>query len=124
MTYTTERTSRSRTRASTVVHALGLKRGEPFKWDQQNFQRLQNSGLFTNMKVTEVKRRDDGVQVLLAVSEGSFSTFEPGISTSLGKGRIVADVTFKDRNLGGRNHQVRSFGLPGSRGLRCAARLT
>ena len=46
------------------------------------------------------------MQVLLAVSEGPFTTFEPGISTSLGKGRVVADVTFKDRNLLGRNHQL------------------
>jgi hypothetical protein len=106
------------TRASTVAKALNLFPGDPFKWSQQNVDRLYSSGLFKQMALrrTNVNASDNSVQIHLDVVEkDSYVSFEPGVKANIGDGTLSGDISIRHDNLFGLNQKLGLFAKFGSK---------
>ena len=89
-----------RTRPATVARALGLRKGQPFRWDPTRLAALirEDGGLFRAEATRARASVEDGVVALdLTVAEPSYRTITPELDVDADRARAFLRV--QDRNL-------------------------
>ncbi|KAK4528837.1 hypothetical protein GAYE_SCF65G6784 [Galdieria yellowstonensis] len=95
---------KGRTKSDTIEKALGMKRGQVFRWSDVYWERITELGLFDYVRAELELRDDSSVQVVLRVRERPYSRLEPGIG--YGSGELFGELSFQDNNLFGRNQYL------------------
>jgi len=97
-----------RTSPRAVAEAMGLRPGEPFRWEQWRWEKVRRSGLFEDVEKRVVKplgaEGEDGgaVRVDLLAREAPCRTLDYGVTKSLYTGGWEGEMSFEHRNvLGG-----------------------
>jgi outer membrane protein assembly factor BamA len=92
-----------------VSSALGLEPGKPLKWTQDNFERLQYSGLFQKLMLKSVvpNEIDKTIHLNMQVMEPKdYIHFEPGFIGSFADRTIRGMLKFKHDNLLGLGYKL------------------
>ncbi|GJQ15766.1 hypothetical protein GpartN1_g7557.t1 [Galdieria partita] len=95
---------KGRTKPDTIERAVGIQRGEVFRWSDRYWERITELGLFDYVRAELELRDDQSVLVVLRVRERPYSRFEPGVG--YGSGEFFGELSFQDNNLFGRNQFV------------------
>ncbi|EME26743.1 outer membrane protein [Galdieria sulphuraria] len=93
--------NKGRTKSDTIEKAVGIQRGQVFRWSDRYWERITELGLFDYVRAELELRDDQSVMVILRVRERPYSRFEPGIG--YGSGEFFGELSFQDNNLFGRN---------------------
>ncbi|KAL7568512.1 hypothetical protein ACA910_002632 [Epithemia clementina (nom. ined.)] len=96
-----------RTRPAKIASALNLRPGQPFKWDEQRWKAVANSGIFSSILDVSPQLMDDGsVQLHITVLEEKGSHVQYGLGRSGYTGAWAGDLNLEQGNLFGGGESV------------------
>eukprot|EP00612_Vaucheria_litorea_P002173 CAMPEP_0171454656 /NCGR_PEP_ID=MMETSP0945-20130129/1856_1 /TAXON_ID=109269 /ORGANISM="Vaucheria litorea, Strain CCMP2940" /LENGTH=235 /DNA_ID=CAMNT_0011979725 /DNA_START=87 /DNA_END=792 /DNA_ORIENTATION=- len=98
--------NKGKTRETTIVRALDLKAGQPFKVDLDGLRGIHRSNLFDYVGIVGGKqaKEEKAASLVLALAEKKSTVFEPGITKGLFDSQWAGEISFEERNLFGRNY--------------------
>jgi len=119
------------TNGDAVARIVGLKPGQPWRFNQAGWQRLDRSGLFDLMEIARIEPDPSNAEELVVrlqvVEHGArkgkparFRTLEPSVSIS--RGAVTGEVSLEDSNWRGANQKL-SARLARANSTKVSARL-
>ena len=84
--------TKGRTRGDVIARTLRMETGEVFKWDNERWQNVANSGLFELVRTKPVKDKNGNVQLMVQATEKPTRNLEYGVTKSLYTGEWEGEV--------------------------------
>jgi outer membrane protein assembly factor BamA len=84
--------TKGRTRGDVIARTLRMEPGEVFKWDNERWQNVANSGLFELVRTKPTKDKNGNVQLMVQATEKPTRNLEYGVTKSLYTGEWEGEV--------------------------------
>ncbi|CAM9792557.1 unnamed protein product [Chrysoparadoxa australica] len=102
------RATDGKTHPTTVMKALGIRKGAVPKLDAERFDRFRRSGLYdlVSLEGASLCEEDGGATLQMVLAERKSIIIEPAITKPIFDSKWAGSLNIEDRNLFGRNFMV------------------